>query len=93
MKDYAKLTELLKTTESFPLDFTFKFIGRKSDAFLASVQALEAQFPPLRREGERESANQQHLSLTYSFKAAPTAEILIEVYRSIEKLRDVLVVL
>lgn len=93
MKDYAKLTELLKTTEKFPLRFTYKFIGRKTEAFESSIRALEKEFPPLRRESSRESANGQHLSVTYVFDAAPNAEILIEVYRAIEKLHDVLVVL
>lgn len=91
-KDYAKIQELLKGQEKFPLRFTYKFIGRNTDAFNEAVAKLEHAFPSLKHEHTRESSGGKHLSKTFVFDAAD-AEAIIEIYRAIEVLEDVLVVL
>ena len=92
MKDYQKLKELLEEQEQFPVQFTYKFIGRNSSRFLDSVKKLEQQFPALKHEGQRLSANQAHSSQTYSYNA-PSAQAIIDVFQAIEKLDDILMVL
>jgi putative lipoic acid-binding regulatory protein len=91
-KDYAKIKELLETQESFPLRFTYKFIGKNSEAFTRAVKRLEHAFPTLKHELSRESSGGKHLSKTYVL-TAKDAEAIIEIYRAIELIEDVLVVL
>ena len=90
--DYSKMRELLIAQETFPLRFTYKFIGRNTPAFLAAVLRFEGEHPTLTLESSRQSANQQHVSRTYVFDA-PNVDVIIEIYKRIEKLEDVLVML
>ena len=92
MKDYTQLKLLLESLESFPLQFTYKFIGRNTANFRTAVTQFEALFPSLKTEGSRLSGNQAHLSMTYSL-SAPTAQHIIDVFQAIEKIEDVLIVL
>ncbi len=91
-KDYAKLKELLEEQEKFPLDFTFKFVGRHTPAFAQSVGSLQKKFPGLKETHSRESSGGKHVAKTFSFNA-PDADSILDVFKAIEKLEDVLVVL
>jgi putative lipoic acid-binding regulatory protein len=91
-KDYSKLKELLEAQETFPSRFTYKFVGRNSDKFARSVERLEQAYPALRHETTRKSANDQHMSKTYLFEA-PSADAIIDVFRAIEQIEDLLVIL
>ncbi len=73
---YDKLRELLIAQETFPFDYTHKFIGKNTAAFAQSVAALEAQFPKARRVTERRTADGKHISFTYIFNAASADEII-----------------
>lgn len=92
MKDYSKLKQMLEDQEAFPLQFTFKFIGRSSTAFATSTKVWELSFPGLRHQGTRASSNGQHTSVTYIYEA-PDADTIIAIYRAIEKIEDILIVL
>lgn len=91
-KDYTKIKELLEAQEKFPLRFTYKFIGHNSAEFAQAVARLERSFPSLRHELTRESSHGKHLSKTFVLEA-PDAEAIVEIYRAIELLEDVLIVL
>jgi putative lipoic acid-binding regulatory protein len=91
-KDYANLKELLEAQESFPLRFTYKFIGQNSARFQAAIQNLETTYPTLRLEGARESAGGKHLAKTYSYPAI-NADAVIEIFRAIERMEDLLIML
>jgi putative lipoic acid-binding regulatory protein len=91
-KDYAELKRLLEDLETFPHRFTFKFIGRHSETFALSVAKLEQRFPGLRHEQSRESNGGKHVAKTYTMEATSADEI-IDVFKAIEKVEDVLVVL
>jgi len=73
---YEKFRNLLKDTYLFPADYTHKFIGHNSPAFLEAVKEFEGKFVGLRRTTERTSANGAHLSLTYTFKAGSPQDIV-----------------
>lgn len=98
--DLTKLTELLEA-ETYPQTYVHKFIGVKTDAFLAAVAQLEAAFPLARRTGERESSapdaspgtpGRRYLALTYELKANSAAEI-IELWKSTANLPDLKMIL
>jgi putative lipoic acid-binding regulatory protein len=91
-KDYAKLRSLLEEQETFPLSFTYKFIGFHTPAFHASVSRLERAYPALTHEMDRESSGGKHLAKTYRYEA-PDARAIIEIFQSIEKLDDLVIVL
>jgi putative lipoic acid-binding regulatory protein len=91
-KDYSKLKSLLEEQEKFPLHFIFKFIGRNTPVFLEGVKSLEATFPTLKHEMTRKSAKDQHIAMTYAI-SAPNAHLIIEVFRAIEKIEDLLIIL
>jgi len=91
-KDYTVLKELLEDTESFPTRYLYKFIGRNTEAFVSGVKTLEKDHPALQHQTTRESANAQHLAKTYAFEA-PDAESIIAIYRHIEGLADLLLLL
>ena len=91
MPQYQRLRELLGN-ETFPHHFPFKFVGKQSAAFEAGVRALETQFPGLVLQTRRQSANQKHLSVTYTLEAE-SAEIIIEILRAIAVIPDVLIIL
>lgn len=92
MKDYSKLKTLLEVEETFPLDFVFKFVGRNSPAFAQSSHGLKTSFPALQETHSRESSGGKHVAKTFSF-VAPDAESIVAIFKAIEKLEDVLVVL
>jgi putative lipoic acid-binding regulatory protein len=92
MKDYEKLKQLLESQERFPVRYTFKFVGRNSDAFARAVSHFEGKHPHLRHEQTRESSGGKHVAKTYVVDAQ-SAEAIIEVYRAIELIEEVLVVL
>lgn len=91
-KDYANLKQLLEDTETFPLRFTFKFIGKTTPGFAKSVEALERRYPLLRPEATRTSAGGNHTAKTYAYDA-PDAESIIEIFQAIERVVDLQVVL
>jgi putative lipoic acid-binding regulatory protein len=91
-KDYAKLKQLLEEQETFPLSFTYKFIGHHTPAFAKAVDELERKFPGLKHELSRESSGGKHLAKTYRYDAAD-AEAVLDVFRAIELLEDLLIVL
>ncbi|MGK5083823.1 DUF493 domain-containing protein [Bdellovibrionota bacterium FG-1] len=92
MKDYTQLRTLLAAQETFPCPFTYKFIGLNSPGFAAAVVLFEKSFPSITHQSTRESAGGKHLSKTYVFEAADV-DAIIEVYRAIEKLEDLVIVL
>jgi putative lipoic acid-binding regulatory protein len=91
-KDYTPLKLLLEKQETFPIHFTYKFIGRNSSAFLDGVEALKKTHPGLKHEMTRKSAKDAHISLTYGFDAE-SADAIIEIFRAVEKVPDLLIIL
>jgi putative lipoic acid-binding regulatory protein len=96
---YAKLKDLLDhpdAEQKFPFEFSYKFIGANTDAFRAGVVAWEKNWerthPTFKRVSERESTNGNHLALTFTF-LAPNSDAVVEIFRSIENLPEVKVVL
>jgi putative lipoic acid-binding regulatory protein len=95
---HASLAERLKRLkallekEKFPLDYTYKFIGKNSGKFTQGLHALESTFPKLTLRGTRESAGAQHLAVTYLLKA-DDAEEVVSVLESVSKIDDLLVIL
>ncbi len=73
---YDQFRSLLKKTYLFPADYTHKFIGKNSEAFMTSVQEFESKFVGLTRTAEKQSANGSHLALTYQYKAAQPQDIV-----------------
>ena len=92
MKDYTTLKLLLEKQETFPVQFTYKFIGRNSAEFATSVEKLLKTFPKLQHEMTRKSGSDQHLAMTYLYEA-PSAGSIIEVFQAIEKIDDLLIIL
>ena len=90
-KDYARLQALLEEQETFPLEFTYKFIGNDTPAFAASIAAFERSHSTLRPAGTRRNGA-KHVAMTYQF-TAPSAAVIIEIYRAIEKIEDIIIVL
>jgi putative lipoic acid-binding regulatory protein len=91
-KDYTQLQALLDKQETFPITFTYKFIGHHTPAFAEAVAGLERLFPELRHELSRESSGGKHLAKTYLFEARDS-DAIIAVYRAIEGLKDLVIVL
>ncbi len=89
---YDKLRGLLESQETFPFDYTHKFIGRNTPSFFQSVAALEAQFPKARRVTERRSADDKHVSLTYLLNA-DNADEIIALLQATSLLNDLRVIL
>jgi putative lipoic acid-binding regulatory protein len=90
--DFSKLKYLLEEQEDFPLDYTFKFIGKNTFTFSSAVKVFEKAYPALEFKGEKLSANLAHISLTYFFKA-PSADAIIQVLEAVAKIEDVVVIL
>ena len=76
----------------FPLDYTFKFIGKNTFVFSSAVKVFEKAFPEVEFKGEKLSANLAHISLTYFFKA-PSADAIVAVMEAVSKVEDVVVIL
>ncbi|MCM2278416.1 MAG: DUF493 domain-containing protein [Oligoflexia bacterium] len=91
-RDHGKLKTLLEEQETFPLDFTLKFIGRNSARFTAAVAVFESEHPGLRLESRRESSAGKHLALTYRMLARNADEI-VAIMRRIALIEDVQVIL
>lgn len=89
---YEKLKALLDQDQTFPHEFTYKFIGQNSPAFRAGVAEWVAKHPTIRKVSERESAGGNHLACTYDF-LAPSSNAIISIFREIEKIPDIRVVL
>jgi len=92
MSDLEKFKTLLEKTHTFPTVYVHKFIGKNSDEFKGSVDELEKKFMNLKRTGEKLSANQGHLALTYHFKAKDSKAIL-ELTTATHSLKDLLFIL
>src|SRR4051794_19020653 len=89
--DLDRLKVLLEN-ESFPHDFTVKFIGSNSRTFADGVRAFEAGYPQLRKQAERRSANDANLALTYVFPAQNADEI-VSLLKRVSEIPDVKVIL
>jgi hypothetical protein len=87
-----KFRTLLEKIHSFPTKYIHKVIGKNSNDFKASLEALEIQFKGLLRTSEKTSANQAHLAITYDFDAKdPEAVIALTV--ASHKIKDLLFIL
>jgi hypothetical protein len=97
MTTAKRLKELLDL-ETYPMNYTHKFIGKNTKAFLRAIDELEENFPQLDRISARESqatqinADASYLALTYEFVANSSDEI-IEVLEATSKLEDLKVIL
>ena len=91
MPRYARIRELL-AHEDFPHSFTFKFVGKSTAVFEAGLIAFEAQFPSLLKQARKPSSKGNHVAMTYLLRADSPDEI-IEVYRQVAILPDILIVL
>lgn len=89
---YGKFRTLLTETYLFPANYTHKFIGKNSDVFRTSVAAFEAKFVGLKRTGERQSANGNHLALTYEFLAG-NVEDIVELAKATHAIDDLIYLL
>ena len=90
--DYARLKALLEEQETFPHDFTLKFIGVNSQAFAEDVKKFEARYPSLRKQAERKSSGEANIALTYLY-LSQSADEIITLLQDVSKLRDVKVIL
>jgi putative lipoic acid-binding regulatory protein len=91
MPRYDRLKELL-SDESYPHRFTFKFVGKNTPLFDTGLKFFEAECPRLRRQAARPSKGDKHLAMTYVLEALDPDEI-IGVYRKIEQIPDILLML
>ncbi|MBC7691189.1 MAG: DUF493 domain-containing protein [Methylotenera sp.] len=91
-RDYQKFKALLEEQETFPLDYTFKFIGRNTPAFKQGVKEFEEKHPGLTLHVSRISSGGAHLALTYKV-IAQTADVIIMISDSIGEIQDVMVIL
>jgi putative lipoic acid-binding regulatory protein len=89
---FLKFRQLLKDTYLFPANYTHKFIGKNTDLFRNSVAEFEGKFVGLKRVGEKQSANGNHLALTYDFLAG-TAEDIIDLAKATYLVGDLLYIL
>jgi putative lipoic acid-binding regulatory protein len=90
--DYARLRELLEAQETFPTDFTHKFIGKNTKLFAKGVRDLQFAHPRLQLETARKSSGEKHLALTYVYRAESVDEI-IEVLEAIHQIEDLHMIL
>lgn len=91
-ESFTKFKQLLIDTYLFPANYTHKFIGKNTDAFSNGVLLFEAKFVGLKRTGEKKSANDGHIALTYSFLAG-TADDIIELAKATHEIEDLLYIL
>ena len=91
-EQFSRLKSLLEQQETFPFDFTLKFIGRNSDRFQKGISRFENDHPVLRVQSRRESSNGNHLAMTYVFSAR-NAEHIIATLEQVAKIEDVMVIL
>jgi putative lipoic acid-binding regulatory protein len=91
-EQFSRLKALLEEQESFPFDFTLKFIGRNTDRFQKGLENFEQAHPILRMQTRRESAKGNHLAMTYTFSAR-NADHIIATLEQVAKIDDVMVIL
>lgn len=89
---FEKFRQLLIDSYLFPAEYTHKFIGKNSEIFAKGVQDFESRFVGLRRSGEKRSASDSHLALTYIFIAG-TAEDIIELAKATYEIPDLIYIL
>ena len=89
---YESLRALLLSQETFPTEYTHKFIGRNTAGFAAGVQRLEAQFPGLRLESARATRSEAHLALTYVF-VGESADAIVELLEFTSGIDDLYMIL
>ncbi|MBU6376682.1 MAG: DUF493 family protein [Bdellovibrionales bacterium] len=92
MQDFAKIRAMLEAQEQFPMDYLHKVIGRNTTLFTGSIERLERKLPALRREGIRQSASQNHVSVTWILRAQNADEI-IALLQETQCLEDLVMVL
>ncbi len=92
MDKYTKLHALLEAQETFPTQYTHKFIGRNSPAFAAGMQTLEERFPTLTLETARATRSESYLAVTYTLEA-DSAEAIIEVLEATTAIPDLHMIL
>lgn len=91
-KDYSKLKQLLEEQESFPLQFTHKFIGKNSPRFVQGVERLEKQWPALKLQSSRTSKGDAHVALTYVVEVKSADEVIV-LLEATGRIEDILVIL
>ncbi|MFL5813094.1 MAG: DUF493 family protein [Bdellovibrionia bacterium] len=91
-EQFSRLKTLLEQQETFPFDFTLKFIGRNTDRFQKGLADFESAHPILRMLTRRESAKGNHLAMTYVFSAR-NADHIIATLEQVAKIDDVMVIL
>ena len=89
---FSRLKSLLEQQETFPVDFTVKFIGRNTDRFQEGVSLFERAHPILRMQSRRESSKGNHLAMTYVFTAR-NADHIISTLEQVAKIEDLMVIL
>ncbi len=89
---FSRLKALLEEQETFPFDFTLKFIGKNTDRFQKGVSLFESAHPILKMQARRESAKGNHLAMTYTFSAR-SADHIIATLEQVAKIEDVMVIL
>jgi len=89
--DFDQLRALLEK-ESYPHEYTFKFIGKNSHRFTQGLHGLEGKFTKLSVRGSRESSGGKNLAVTYMLVALNADEI-IAVLEGVMQVDDLLVIL
>lgn len=91
-EQFRRLKALLEEQETFPFDFTLKFIGRNTERFQKGLSDFESAHPILKMQTRRESAKGNHLAMTYTFLAR-NADHIIATLEQVAKIEDVMVIL
>jgi putative lipoic acid-binding regulatory protein len=95
-KNYERLRALLIDQETFPCEFTVKFVGKNTEAFQAGITRFESEHPTLTQTARRVSASTnhpaRHISMTYVF-SAKSADHIIAVLERVALIEDVILVL
>jgi putative lipoic acid-binding regulatory protein len=91
-QDFERLRALLIANETFPAEFPVKFVGKNSAAFRAGVANFAQEHPTLKETARRESAQGNHLAMTYILTAS-NADHIIAVLERVTLIEDVLIVL
>lgn len=89
---FEKFKQLLIDTYLFPANYTHKFIGKNTIPFQGGVTEFEGKFVGLKKIGERKSASEGHIALTYSFLAG-SADDIVELAKATYEIEDLLYIL
>jgi putative lipoic acid-binding regulatory protein len=84
-----RLRETLLETESFPLKYTHKIIGKNSERFRISVAQCTSPFENASCTQERTSQNGNHVSLTFEVQAE-TADHVVEFIQATLQIEDLI---